>query len=172
MAKPEKRKKARELRKKDWSIKAIVDELDSHTSSVTNWCGDIELTNEQIEELSFADPHWAAQHKGAQINKQKGLEKRKGYQQQGRDKAKKGSKLHLIGSMLYWSEGGKDRNQVVFVNSDPNIMKLFLRFLREELAVENKVIKLKIHCHTKDEDEIERIKRYWLNLLKLPEGCA
>lgn len=37
--------------------------------------------------------------------------------------------------MLYWAEGSKDRNTFYFVNSDANMLRLCMRFLREEMAV-------------------------------------
>lgn len=55
------------------------------------------------------------------------------------------------------------------MNSDPNMMVLFMRFLREELRVPAADITITIHCHTLDLDEIHRIVQYWLNLLHLPQ---
>lgn len=69
--------------------------------------------------------------------------------------------------MLYWAEGAKQRNSIIFVNSDPDMMLAFIQFLRQELNVTNKIIRLQIHCHTHDEREKERIGNYWLDLLGL-----
>ncbi len=79
--------------------------------------------------------------------------------------------LHAIACMLYWAEGAKKRNIVYFVNSDPHMLNLFMRFLREETTVEDSAIRIHIHCHTHDPLEIERIERYWLDLLDLPNSC-
>jgi len=38
--------------------------------------------------------------------------------------------------MLYWAEGAKGRNTVKFVNSDPQMVWFFRRFLTEALAVD------------------------------------
>ncbi len=171
MAKPETREKARRLREQGWSIREIAEMLDTHKDNIIEWCRDIELTPEQIQLLSQQSPRWEAQHKGAQANKRKALKKRIQYQEQGRIAARTGSRLHLMGCMLYWAEGGKRRNEVHFVNSDSNMMTLFMRFLREELQLEDEAVRLQIHCHTQDESEIERIKSYWLKLLNLPEAC-
>jgi hypothetical protein len=74
--------------------------------------------------------------------------------------------------MLYWAEGGKSkRNHLVFVNSDSNMMKLFMRFLHEELNINDSIITIKIHCHTNIPDEVKNIERYWLNTLSLPDSC-
>lgn len=72
--------------------------------------------------------------------------------------------------MLHWAEGAKHRNHVNFVNSDPNMMQLYLRLLKEELRVKESDIIQYVHCHTRDKTVIDRIKQYWLNLLHLPES--
>src|SRR5690606_19534161 len=73
--------------------------------------------------------------------------------------------------MLYWAEGAKARNGIYFANSDPHMMVLFIRFLREELDVLDADIKLLIHCHSHDPLEIARIEHYWLDLLQLPPAA-
>jgi hypothetical protein len=73
--------------------------------------------------------------------------------------------------MLFWAEGAKDRNRVYFVNSDPNMMKLFMQFLREEMGVEDTAVSMYVHSHASDSEERNRIAEYWLRLLKLPDSC-
>ncbi len=46
-----------------------------------------------------------------------------------------------------------------------------MRFLRNELDVQNAEIALRIHCHTHDTGVIELIEKYWLDLLCLPQSC-
>lgn len=172
MAKPEKRNRARELRKLGWSIGAIVEELGVSKGSVSNWVRDIELTEEQKTALNENMIRWGAQNKGAQTNSKNGLKQRQAYQKIGRERAKNGSRLHLTGCMLYWAEGGKTkRNHMHFANSDPHMIKLFMKFLREELYVDDELVHLQIHCHTEEADEVKRIEQYWLDLLQLPPSA-
>jgi len=39
--------------------------------------------------------------------------------------------LKIAGIMLYWAEGAKQRYTVDFANGDPQMIRMFLRFLRE-----------------------------------------
>ncbi len=73
--------------------------------------------------------------------------------------------------MLYWAEGAKDASRLYFVNSDVNMLRLFMRFLREELCVPDHEIRLYVHCHTTDSDQHQKIAAYWLDVLELPESC-
>ena len=73
--------------------------------------------------------------------------------------------------MLYWAEGDKSRGAVRLANSDPEILRLFCRFLRECYAAP--VERLSITCNL-FADHIERqreIEDFWLVALDLPRTC-
>jgi hypothetical protein len=72
--------------------------------------------------------------------------------------------------MLYWAEGAKDKNSIIFVNSDINMMKLFLNFLRTFFNVRNHQISLQIYCYDGNGIEITDIENYWITNLSLT-GC-
>jgi hypothetical protein len=165
------REQARELRRQGMSVRDITKLTGASKSSVSLWVRDIELTDEQKLILKEKQHHWIGQNDGARKNREKGLQLRNAYQQAGRAQAKEMHPLHLAGCMLYWAEGAKSRNSLYFVNSDPNMMLLFIRFLREEMGITDSEIVLYVHCHTIDEHEVERIGRYWLELLNLPTVC-
>lgn len=93
------------------------------------------------------------------------------YQEEGRVKAREKHPLHLAGCMLYWAEGTKTGGTFRFINSDPNMLLLIMRFLREEMGIENARIKIRVQCHTTKTDEIRCIEEYWLKLLNLPSSC-
>src|SRR5688500_3339317 len=92
----------------------------------------------------------------------RGLPSRLKNQEIGREAAKDGNVLHLMGSMLYWGEGAKSGKSMRFINTDPYMLKLFMRFLREGFNVPDDKIRLRIMSHSTDEKEWERIKQYWL----------
>jgi len=168
-AKEEEMRLARELRMQGWSYKQIAEEIGVSKGSVHNWCKDIKLTPEQKAANKERQIKRGKNNKGAQTNRKKALIERREYQNAGRMKARQGSHLHMIGCMLYWAEGAKyRRNNLIFANSDVKMIQVFAHFLREELNVQDDGIKVKVHCHTTNPDEIEAIENYWLNLLQLP----
>ncbi|MEM9950580.1 MAG: hypothetical protein AAF846_03180 [Chloroflexota bacterium] len=172
MAKPIKRKKARELRRKRWKITDIASKVDVRRETVSKWCQDIELTDEQIKVLAKDNPRWLILHEAAQQTKREALHQRLAYQEAGRQRAVDGSILHLKGCILYWGEGAKSRNHLRFTNTDPHMIKLFMQFLREEFQVTDDVIYLHIMHHTIEEDEIDAIEQYWLHWLDLSAECT
>ena len=73
--------------------------------------------------------------------------------------------------MLHWGEGSKKRNTVCFVNSDVDMMRVFVRFLRECYGVESEVLCFSVNCFLGNGLTLEEIEGFWLRSLDLPESC-
>jgi predicted DNA-binding protein YlxM (UPF0122 family) len=159
------KKEARRLRKEGFSIGEIANKVEVSKSSVSLWVRDIELTKAQKERLQEKS-HLFVSKKNTEFFRKK----RKFYQDAGKEKAKQGDQLHLIGCMLHWAEGSKERQRVDFTNSDPEMMLVFMKFLRECYEVKDEDISVSIQCYN-DIHTVEEIESYWLNLLHLPNGC-
>jgi len=173
MVKREVRENARILRHQGMSVLAISKAVGVAKSTVSLWVRDIELTSAQIEALKESQRRhaYAGQYKGGKRNREIFMAKRVSYQEEGRAKARENRPLHQAGCMLYWAEGAKERNEIYFVNSDSNMIRMFIRFLREEMFVVDEDISLYIHCHYPDPLEQQRIEQYWVQLLGLQDAC-
>ncbi|HUN10443.1 MAG TPA: hypothetical protein PLQ56_27830 [Aggregatilineales bacterium] len=169
--KREAREQARSLRRQGYSIKQICQQLGVAKSSVSLWVRDIPLTEAQLANLKQRHPIFHGQHAGSQAIAAKHRALREQYQQEGRIKAREGDMLHQAGCMLYWAEGTKSRHQLSFTNSDPEMHRFYMRFLRNCLTVKNEQISLYIHCYTDNNLSLDEITTYWLLLLELPESC-
>lgn len=75
------------------------------------------------------------------------------------DLTKEEEKLKLAGLMLYWGEGRKKTGRIDISNSDPGIIKIFLRFLREICGVKEEKLAVSLQMFD-DQDEAELI-RFW-----------
>ena len=85
----------------------------------------------------------------------------------------------IIGAVLYWAEGhkrlhvrdGKERmsHSISFVNSDPTMIKAFLRFLRETLVIpiDDVHLTMRLYPHINEENS----RNYWAKITKLPHSC-
>jgi hypothetical protein len=135
------------------------------------WVRDIELTREQHKELLRRNPAYNRQRSGVAIHSARRREQRIGYQEQGRRLARSGEPLHLAGCMLYWAEGSKDRNQLRFSNSDPEMVRFFVTFLKTYFALEDADIRIKCHLFADHADRQREVERFWLNVAGVPESC-
>lgn len=71
--------------------------------------------------------------------------------------------------MLYWGEGTKDRNACRFTNSDPVMVRFFVRFLRECFGVDD--ARIRVTCHLYDDHDVASVEAFWLEALDLPAEC-
>jgi hypothetical protein len=56
--------------------------------------------------------------------------------------------LRLIGTALFWAEGSKrTQHQLRFANSDPELIKVFLKFCRKVCKMPEEKIKARIHLY-------------------------
>lgn len=69
------------------------------------------------------------------------------------------SELKIAGTMLYWGEGAKTGSTVKFANSDPEMIVLFLNFLRKICGISEKRLRVLIHMYP-DHDE-KKLKNFW-----------
>ncbi len=108
--------------------------------------------------------------KGRKIAASNRRRERAAYQDQGRELARRGDLLHAAGCMLYWAEGSKARNQLQFCNSDPQLVRFFVQFLRQYFDLRDEDIRIACYLFA---DHIERqreIERFWLESLALPNS--
>ena len=124
MSKYELKGEAQKLRREGYPINEIKKKLGLSKSTVSLWCRDIILTEEQYKKIK--KEHIFKTQKGrligAQMNKNKRINAIKDANILGRKLIRKISKreLLLIAIALYWSEGSKsDRTSgFIFINSD------------------------------------------------------
>jgi transposase-like protein len=160
------KEKARYLRKVvGKSIKSIAKELGVSSSSVSIWVKDIELTKTQKQKLKAT-----MLNAGTKASAKMYREKRISCQKAGFSEIRENN-LHLAGCMLYWGEGSKGKNSVVFTNSDPHMMNIFLRFLKECYGTNDENISVTCHSHVLSTKKLYEVEAYWLKVLNLPAEC-
>jgi transcriptional regulator with XRE-family HTH domain len=165
------RDEARRLRAQEGlAIRVIAERLGVSKSSVSTWTRDIELTEEQHERLREANPIYNRQSRGQQSRRATARAARLAAQEDGRAQAGQRDPLHIQGCMLFWAEGSRRRNSVVFTNSDVEMHRLFLRFLRW-CGVRDDQVALTVNCHLNNGLTLDEIEAWWLARLGLPATC-
>jgi hypothetical protein len=166
------REAARRLRWEDGlAMREIADRLGVAVSSVSRWTRDITLTGEQEDQLRRSNRLVDAQRIGRDAMRRSARMKRLEAQGHGRALARQRDPLHVAGCMLFWAEGSKRRDAVVFTNSDTDMLEHFLKFLRTFYAVADDKIGFSLNCHLGNGLDLPDIERWWLRRLKLPDSC-
>jgi transcriptional regulator with XRE-family HTH domain len=170
--KTQERELARELRRGEGaSIKDIARRVGVSVSSVSAWVRDIELTPEQHAALQLRNVAYNSQMSGTWKQAAKRRAERVSYQEEGRMLARVGDPLYVAGCMLFWAEGGKARNAVRFTNSDPAMVRFFVRFLRTSFEIEDEHFRLTCNLFADHLERQREIERFWLDVAGLPEAC-
>ncbi|MBI4068218.1 hypothetical protein HY413_02320 [Candidatus Kaiserbacteria bacterium] len=70
-------------------------------------------------------------------------------------------------AMLYLAEGGKRKHgSMVFGNSDPHIVLLFLSLLRACFSVDESRLRVTLQCRA--DQNVKKLERFWLRTTKVP----
>ncbi|MBI4268508.1 hypothetical protein HY627_01580 [Candidatus Uhrbacteria bacterium] len=81
-------------------------------------------------------------------------------------KEKMNDPLFLLGTSLYWAEGGKTREMISFSNSDPHMIQVILQWLREYCGVPENKLRVQIHIHSLH-SRVD-VERHWSYITKIP----
>jgi hypothetical protein len=143
-------------------------------NSAYRWTKDIELSDEQKRRNQVGprgpqNPLHIARRADAWSRLHR--ERRRSYQEEGRQRARECDHLHMAGCMLYWAEGSKQRNQLTFANSDVEMVRFFVGFLRDSMGVTTDQLRLRLNVYTNSGLPLKETERHWLRVLELPASC-
>ncbi len=161
--KPELRSRARELRRAGRTYDEIVAELGVAKSSVSLWVRDLPRPRTPPERLRrMSEARWAPHR--ALRDRTRAETKQAAAEQIG---ALSDRELFLVGVGLYWAEGTKSKpyrlsEEVVFVNSDPGMIRVFLAWLTL-LDVEPDRWRFRLLIH--ESADVASAERHWADLV-------
>lgn len=69
-------------------------------------------------------------------------------------------------ALLYWCEGEKRGNSVVFSNSDPSMIKTFITLLRNSFLIDEDKFRICLHLHPYH--DVSRQKKFWSKITSVP----
>lgn len=140
--KDDERREAIRLRSDGMSIRKIAETLGVALASVSIWTREVSLTDEQKMALRQEANSAEKMKKMQDAHSRRSLERRERWQKEGKEMAVSAGPEFIAGCMLYWAEGTKGCNDVQFANSDVEMVKFFVRFLRQWFGVKNDDIKI------------------------------
>jgi len=164
------REKAIELRMQGMSLTEIAKIIPSPRNTIYCWIKDVPLTEEQKK--SMQNKTKEASRANQKLASQKMCEK---YAKMRNNKFQEGvnfiQQFEVIPSdvcaaiSLYWAEG-KKTEKLFMINSDPNIIMIFKKFIENHMNITQE--KIKVHLNFYDNvHTVEQVETYWQNLLNL-----
>jgi hypothetical protein len=153
------RERARDLRRAGYSVPGIARELSIARSTAYLWTKDIPLMQDTAEAARrrahsrvMTDARWS-RHRLARADRRAQIAS----EIAERVGALDDRDLLLLGAAIYWCEGAKSKpwrveERVRFINSDPRLIRLFMRFLAA-LGYEPTDLRFRVAIHeTADKD--------------------
>jgi hypothetical protein len=146
--------KARKLRESKESIGQIAKRLSIGKTTISRWCEDIVLDDNQYQ-LRARKEHENAKTKGASVARNIKINSRT---------------ARLFASILYWCEGSKypSSNFIAFANSDVGLVVTFLELFRIGYNPKEDKIRVSLQLHT-THNETE-MTAFWSNKLKISKN--
>ena len=165
-AKIEQKNKAIELRKQGLSYTEILQQIPVAKSSLSLWLKSDKLAKSQrqgltAKKLAGMKRGWESCHRKRVLL----TEEIKNTAEKEIDNLTK-RELWLIGTALYWGEGNKEKegrpgSGVKFSNSDPRMIKIFLKWLFEIIQEKREKIYLEIYIHENYKNRLNQVIGYW-----------
>ncbi|RJQ33552.1 hypothetical protein C4568_04435 [Candidatus Parcubacteria bacterium] len=165
------RDKARDLRRKGYSVKEITGMLGVAKSSVSLWVRFIELTANQKRRLSEKGHSLELIEKRRATRLSNEYASRQVFFQQALKEIDAISErdLFFIGQGLYWGEGAKyNRGNASFYNSDPHLIQIMMRFYREICKVPESKFRAQVLLHP--HLDARRAETYWSKISGIPRS--
>jgi len=168
-----KKESAIKLRKQGKSYREIEADIGVNRSTLSGWLKNIELTKEQRCKLhdNWLDALIEARKKAILIHKKGRIQRQKVI----RDEVEKllpenkfDQKINeLILATFYLAEGTKKESTFCIANSNPGILKGLINLMRCSYEIDES--KFRGCLHLRSDQEENKLKRYWSNLLAIPE---
>lgn len=165
------------LRKKGNSYNQISKELGVPKSTLSYWFKELEISKKAKAKILERSNRLSMEGLVKRNKNQTMLAKKRALDI--RVAAKKESpklmedRLFLTGLALYWAEGykkganGSKWKSIDFANSDPEMIKVIMKFFRKFLGINDDKIRIQLMAH-KNVD-IDKATAFWSELTKLPK---
>jgi len=154
------------LRKKGMSYSQIKNKLGLSKSTLSDWLRKYPLSKEQIRLLRDNNEVRIEKFRRTmQIKKNRRLTSF--YNRERKRLLPISQKeLFLAGLFLYWGEGNKSlKGSLSLNNTDPQVMKFYLFWLRYVLGIPKRMIKVYLHLY--DDMDVKKEIEFWSNELSI-----
>ena len=162
------KEKALSLRMAGYSIKEIARELEIAQGTSSVWLRDVQLGKKAIRRLIKRKIY--GQYKSREIAKNRKIKETNFYINDARNKLVKlelsKDLMILVCSTLFWAEGSKCKSYVAFTNSDPKMIALFVKLLRDSFNLDESKFRARIHIHNYHNEQ--RIVEFWSKVTNIP----
>jgi hypothetical protein len=167
------KEKAIALRKQGKTYSDILRVVLVAKSTLALWLKEAKLSIS--ENQKFTEAKRLASLRGGQAKKKQRIEKQnKIFAEASLDiKNISNRELFLIGVIMYWAEGAKEKeyrpgSQIGFSNMDSKMIQIFLVWLFRVCKIDKNMVVFNIFLHQTHKTRLEEIRKYWSKVTGFP----
>jgi len=159
------RQKAISYRKQGYSYGMISERIGLSKSTLSDWLKEIpykpnKLVKKRIRGAQMKSAQFKHSQRMADIKKMKKLAKKELGKLTKRD-------LWLLGIGLYLGEGTKLQENIQIINSDPEIIKIAIKWFKKICGLKNENFAPRIHLYP--DNDISTTINYWSKIIDIPK---
>lgn len=161
------KKQTIKMRKRGMTYSEILKKVPVAKSTLSLWLRSVGLAKKQKQKIT--KKRIKASKKGGLKKKQIRIDKTEKIKKDARKDIKDLTKrdLWLMGIMLYWAEGSKQKEHspsvgVEFANSDYRMIQLYLRWLINILKVPKSDITFRVYIHKNSKVKMKDVLKFWV----------
>lgn len=157
-----------DMRKRGFSYSDIQIKLNIPKSTIVSWVRDVKLTKDQKEKLKIRRSETAKANIEKKISRNFRMIEAIKISSTKEIKEISRRELWLIGIILYWKLRNRNdvKNGVRFTSSDPELIKIFIKWLQDVGGIEDKEIKFDIFIRNNKREEAIN---FWSKITGFPE---
>lgn len=153
-------------------IMRLLEGISPTKSTLSLWCAKLEIppSSKQLMATKTAQALKTAQEHSATKRLERAQNQLEHYQR-GNQNLREALEDRIIGKLflagLYLCVGSfSRRGSLMFGNSNPGIVKLFLKLLRQTFAVEESKFRCTVQCRS--DNDVESLERFWSEATHIP----
>ena len=161
------------LRKQGRTYSDILRAVPVAKSTLALWLKEAKLSIP--EKQKFTEAKRLASLRGGQAKKKQRIERQNKILFKAKSEIMNISnhELFLLGVMLYWAEGAKEKeyrpgSMFEFSNMDPKMIQVFLIWLKKVCKIDKNMIIFNIFLHQTHKHRMDEIKQYWSMVTGFP----
>jgi hypothetical protein len=162
------KQKAKKLRKKGYSFHEISIKINIPKATVYSWVNLVDLSDSAKKRL--VELKLSGAQKGAKKSKYRMLKMKKEMDQKSQFDLENihfsQQLLKVLCSFLYWGEGNKSGSYVAFINSDPEMIRVFMILLRQSFELDEAKFRVLVHIHEYHHEK--NILKFWSEVTSIP----
>jgi len=159
-----------EMRRAGHTYPEITEKLNIPKSTISGWTRKIKFSKKELLKLSLRMKQGRDHARYASIlsHRKKKMERERITENEALKEfeANKNKSFFLVGIALYWAEGGKRSGIFQVTNSDPELIRFMMKWIRAYVCKDEQKLRIRLFIHKPYAHE--NLEQFWSKIIGIP----